>query len=162
MGKQNGQRALTNAERQAKWRLAHGHKKAASDASRPKRALMVTCIPRGPLDPGEIDKSAGATLALFDRLIRIVGAWLDGLDVATLSPAEGLLAFRQLGPVLESLAILRAKISEQRGIETLAAMRANLGEHARDVTPQAPRPKIEETLELLRSRLNDNKKPKAT
>jgi hypothetical protein len=23
MGKQNGQRALTNAERQAKWRLAH-------------------------------------------------------------------------------------------------------------------------------------------
>ena len=41
MGKQNGQRALTNAERQAKWRLAHGHKKAASDASRPKRALMV-------------------------------------------------------------------------------------------------------------------------
>jgi hypothetical protein len=153
MGKQNGQRALTNAERQAKWRLAHGHKKAASDASRPKRALMVTCIPRGPLDPGEIDKSAGATLALFDRLIRIVGAWLDGLDTATLSPAEGLLAFRQLGPVLESLAILRAKISEQRGIETLAA---------RDVTPQAPRPKIEETLELLRSRFNDNKKPKAT
>jgi hypothetical protein len=153
MGKQIGQRALTNAERQAKWRLAHGHKKAASDASRPKRALMVTCIPRGPLDPGEIDKSAGATLALFDRLIRIVGAWLDGLDVATLSPAEGLLAFRQLGPVLESLAILRAKISEQRGIETLAE---------RDVTPQAPRPKIEETLELLRSRLNDNKKPKAT
>jgi hypothetical protein len=152
MGKQNGQRALTNAERQAKWRLAHGHKKAASDASRPKRALMVTCIPRGPLDLGEIDKSAGATLALFDRLIRIVGAWLDGLEVATLSPAEGLLAFRQLGPVLESLAILRAKISEQRGIETLAA---------RDVTPQAPRPKIEETLELLRSRFNDNKKPKA-
>jgi hypothetical protein len=153
MGKQNGQRALTNAERQAKWRLAHGHKKAASDASRPKRALMVTCIPRGPLDLGEIDKSAGATLALFDRLIRIVGAWLDGLEVATLSPAEGLLAFRQLGPVPESLAILRAKISEQRGIETLAA---------RDVTPQAPRPKIEETLELLRSRFNDNKKPKAT
>jgi len=153
MGKQNGQRALTNAERQAKWRLAHGHKKAASDASRPKRALMVTCIPRGPLDLGEIDKSAGATLALFDRLIRIVGAWLDGLEVATLSPAEGLLAFRQFGPVLESLAILRAKISDQRGIETLAA---------RDVTPQAPRPKIEETLELLRSRFNDNKNPKAT
>jgi len=98
----------------------------------------------------------------FDRLIRIVGAWLDGLEVATLSPAEGLLAFRQLGPVLESLAILRAKISEQRGIETLAAMRAKLGEHARDVTPQAPRLKIEETLELLRSRFNDNKKPKAT
>jgi hypothetical protein len=65
MGKQNGQRALTNAERQAKWRLARGHKKAASDASRPKRALMVTCIPRGPLDLGEIDKSAGATPALF-------------------------------------------------------------------------------------------------
>jgi hypothetical protein len=153
MGKQNGQRALTNAERQAKWRLAHGHKKAASDASRPKRALMVTCIPRDPLDLGEIDKSAGATLGLFDRLIRIVSAWLDGLEVATLSPAEGLLAFRQLGPVLESLAILRAKISEQRGIETLAA---------RDVTPQAPRPKIEETLELMRRRFEDNKKPKAT
>jgi hypothetical protein len=45
---------LTNAERQAKWRLAHGHKKAASDASRPKRALMVTCIPRGPLDLDQV------------------------------------------------------------------------------------------------------------
>src|ERR1700730_18374149 len=56
-------RPLTNAERQAKWRLAHGHKKAASDASRPKRDLLVTCIPPGSLDRSEVERSGGATLA---------------------------------------------------------------------------------------------------
>jgi len=158
MGKQNGQRALTNAERQAKWRLAHGHKKAASDASRPKRALMVTCIPRGPLDLGEIDKSAGTTLALYDRLINIIAAWLETLDVAALSTADGFLAFRLLGPTLESLAIIRAKIGEQRAEEAhdvTAQMQTDLQE---GVKREA---KIQETLELLRRRFDDNIKPKA-
>jgi predicted GNAT family N-acyltransferase len=129
-----------------------------------KRALMVTCIPRVPLNLEEIERSAGATLALYNKLISIVATWLDGVDVTMLSPAEVFLALRLLGPTLESLAILHAKISEQRGVETIAATRANLGEsgmNARDVTPPAPRPKIEETLELLRSRFNDNKKPNA-
>ena len=75
-----------------------------------------------------------------------------------LSTGEGLVAFRLLPQVLESLAVLRAKISDQRAAE------------ARDVTDQTnleasgkrEAPKIEQTLELLRSRFNDIKKPKAT
>jgi hypothetical protein len=68
-----------------------------------------------------------------------------------ISPIDGLKAFALLAPTLESLTILRGRIIEQRGAE------------ACDVTPaQAARPKIEETLELMRSRFNDIKKPKAT
>ena len=163
MGKRNGQRPLTNVERQAKWRASHARELAASDAVSGKRALMVTCIPRVPLNLDEIERSAGATLALHNKLVSIVATWLDGVDVTMLSPAEVFLALRLLGPTLESLAILHAKISEQRGVETIAAMRANVGElgmNARDVTSPAPRPKIEETLELLRSRFEDNIKPK--
>jgi hypothetical protein len=115
------------------------------------RDLLVTCIPRGPLDRAEVERSGGATLALYDRILDIVTTWVDGLDPAKLSTADGLLAFRLLAPTLDSLANLQAKIAEQRVTE------------ARDVIPQreAP-PKIAETLELLRSRFNDNKKPKAT
>jgi hypothetical protein len=66
-------------------------------------------------------------------------------------------AFALLAPALESLAVLRAKIGEQRAAE------------ARDVTDQTnleasgkrEAPKIEETLELLRRRFEDNIKPKA-
>jgi len=76
-----------------------------------KRALMVTCIPRVPLNLEEIERSAGATLALYNKLISIVATWLDGVDVTMLSPAEVFLALRLLGPTLESLAILHAKIS---------------------------------------------------
>jgi len=76
--------------------------------------------------------------------------------VAALSTADGFLAFRLLGPTLESLAIIRAKIGEQRA------------EEAHDVTAQMQTdlqegvaPKIQETLELLRRRFDDNIKPKA-
>jgi hypothetical protein len=110
---------------------------------------LVTCIPRGNIDLDQLETAATATLALYDKLVRNVNRWLDRLDVATLSPADGFTAFRLLGPALESLAIVHAKIGEQRGTE------------ARNVIPQAPPPKIEETLELLRRRFDDNIKPKA-
>jgi hypothetical protein len=53
-------------------------------------------------------------MELYDKLVGIVSTWLDGLDVATLSPADAFTAFKLLAPSLESLAIIRAKIGEQR------------------------------------------------
>jgi hypothetical protein len=138
-------RPMTNAERQRKWRLVHN-----GGPKHPKRDLLVTCIPRGPLDRAEVERSGGATLALYDRILDIVTTWVDGLDPAKLSTADGLLAFRLLAPTLDSLVTLQAKIAEQRVTE------------ARGATAQAAPPKIAETLELLRSRFNDIKKPKAT
>ena len=140
-------RPMTNAERQQKWRLVHN-----GSPKYPKRDLLVTCIPRGPLDRAEVERSGGATLALYDRILDIVTTWVDGLDPAKLSTADGLLAFRLLAPTLDSLVTLQAKIAEQRVTE------------ARGVTPQREaQPKIGETaMDLLRSRFNDNKKPKAT
>jgi hypothetical protein len=138
-------RPMTNAERQQKWRLVHN-----GGPKYPKRDLLVTCIPRGPLDRAEVERSRGATLALYDRILDIVTTWVDGLDPAKLSTADGLLAFRLLAPTLDSLVTLQAKIAEQRVTE------------ARGATAQAAPPKIAETLELLRSRFNDIKKPKAT
>jgi hypothetical protein len=107
----------------------------------------VTCIPRGPLDRAEVERSGGATLALYDRILDILTTWVDGLDPAKLSTADGLLAFRLLAPTLDSLANLQAKIAEQRGAE------------ARDATAQMqqnlePPPKIQEVLELLRANLS--------
>src|SRR5580700_4862217 len=93
-------------------------------AKHPKRDLLVTCIPRGPLDRAEVERSGGATLALYDRILDIVTTWVDGLDPAKLSTADGLLAFRLLAPTLDSLVTLQAKIAEQRVTE------------ARDVTAQ--------------------------
>ena len=61
--------------------------------------------------------------------------------------------------VLESLAVLRAKISEQRAAEArdvTAQMQTNL-----EASGKREAPKIEETLELLRRRFEDNIKPKA-
>jgi hypothetical protein len=138
-------RPMTNAERQRKWRLVHNGR-----PKHPKRDLLVTCIPRGPLDRAEVERSGGATLALYDRILDIVTTWVDGLDPAKLSTADGLLAFRLLAPTLDSLVTLQAKIAEQRVTE------------ARGATAQAAPPKIAETLELMRSRFNDIKKPKAT
>ena len=138
-------RPMTNAERQQKWRLVHN-----GGPKYPKRDLLVTCIPRGPLDRAEVERSGGATLALYDRIVDIVTTWVDGLDPAKLSTADGLLAFRLLAPTLDSLVTLQAKIAEQRVTE------------ARDATAQAAPPKIAETLELMRSRFNDIKKARAT
>ena len=143
---------LTSAERNAKWRLARD--KTGDHISAP----LVTCIPRGNIELDQLEAAGTATMALYDKLVRNVNRWLDRLDAEPLSTADGLLAFRLLPQVLESLALLRAKIGEQRAAE------------ARDVTDQTnleasgkrEAPKIEQTLELLRSRFNDIKKPKAT
>src|SRR6202030_4143222 len=110
-------RGMTNAERQAKWRAAHPSAPADRARAAARSGMMVALIPRGPLDLRELDNSAGTTLALYDRLINIIAAWLETLDVAALSTADGFLAFRLLGPTLESLAIIRAKIGEQRAEE---------------------------------------------
>jgi hypothetical protein len=150
---------MTSAERQAKWRAAHPSAPADRARAAARSGMMVALIPRGPLDLRELDNSAGTTLALYDRLINIIAAWLETLDVAALSTADGFLAFRLLGPTLESLAIIRAKIGEQRAEEAhdvTAQMQTDLQE---GVKREAP--KIQETLELLRRRFDDNIKPKA-
>jgi hypothetical protein len=98
-------------------------------------------------------------MELYDKLVGIVSTWLDGLDVATLSPADAFTAFKLLAPSLESLAIIRAKIAEQRAAEArdvTAQMQTNL-----EASGKREAPKIQETLELMRRRFDDNIKPKA-
>ena len=119
----------------------------------------MTCIPRGNIELDQLEAAGTATMALYDKLVRNVNRWLDRLDAEPLSTADGLLAFRLLPQVLESLAVLRAKISEQRGAEArnvTSQLQTNL-----EASGKREAPKIEQTLELLRSRFNDIKKPKA-
>jgi hypothetical protein len=66
-------RPMTNAERQRKWRLVHN-----GGPKYPKRDLLVTCIPRGPLDRAEVERSGGATLALYDRILDTLQPGLTG------------------------------------------------------------------------------------
>src|ERR1700730_4214859 len=146
---------LTSAERNAKWRLAHDRSCSTSNLSAP----LPGCIPRGNIDLNQLETAATATLALYDKLVRSVNCWLDRLDTEGLSTGEGLVAFRLLPQGLESLAGLRAKISEQRAAEArdvTAQMQTNL-----EASGKREAPKIEETLELLRRRFEDNTKPKA-
>jgi hypothetical protein len=149
-------KAMTSAERQAKWRLSHSK---VNDVLSPP-TLLLACHPNGKMDLDELEGSAAKTMELYNKLVAIITGWLDKLDASTLSTADGFTAFKLLAPSLESLAILRAKIIEQRGAE------------ARDVTNQIKTdleesvkreaPQIEEALALLRSRFEDNIKPKAT
>ena len=144
-----------NDQRRASGQMARGPPFSPRAAAR--SGMVVALIPRGPLDLRELDKSAGTPLALYDKLINITAAWLETLDVAALSTADGFLAFRLLGPTLESLAIMLAKIAEQRGEEArdvTAQMRQNL-----EQLDDPKKAKIEATLELLRSRFDDNTKP---
>ena len=138
------------------WRLAHDRACSTSNLSAP----LPGCIPRGNIDLDQLETAATATLALYDKLVRSVNCWLDRLDTEGLSTGEGLVAFRLLPQVLESLAVLRAKISEQRASEArdvTAQMQTNL-----EASGKREAPEIEETLALLRSRFEDNIKPKAT
>jgi hypothetical protein len=127
---------LTNNERQARWKAVH---------EKPFRMLrMHALIPRGGVELGELEKSAYCTMAVYNKLLDIVERWIDKLDEDT-HPSNVLRAFALLAPALESLTILRGKIIEQRGNE------------ADDVTPgQAGRPKIEDTLERMRLRFEEN------
>ena len=144
-------KAMTSAERQAKWRLSHSK---VNDVLSPP-TLLLACHPNGKIDLDELEGSAAKTMELYNKLVAIITGWLDKLDASTLSTADGFTAFKLLAPTLESLTLLRIKIGEQRvakARDTTAQTQQNL---------EAPR-KIEQTLELLRSRFNDNKKPKAT
>ena len=144
-------KALTSAERQAKWRLSHSK---VNDVLSPP-TLLLACHPNGKIDLDELEGSAAKTMELYNKLVAIITGWLDKLDASTLSTADGFTAFRLLAPTLESLTLLRIKIGEQRVAE------------ACDVTGQTTggggqaAPQIEEALALLRSRFNDNNKPKA-
>jgi hypothetical protein len=145
-------RAMTNAEKNAKWKLAHG--------GLSKTTPLVSCIPRGNVDLDDLERAASTTLALYDKLVLYVEAWIQSLGDAPLTTPDGIAAFRILPQALESLAVLRAKISEQRGAEArnvTSQMQTNL-----EASRKREAPKIEQTLELLRSRFSDIKKPKAT
>jgi hypothetical protein len=72
------------------------------------------CIPRGNIDLDQLETAATATLALYDKLVRSVNCWLDRLDTEGLSTGEGLVAFRLLPQVLESLAVLCASSARRR------------------------------------------------
>ena len=84
-------------------------------------ARQASAAPK-PVPPGKLP--AAKTMELYNKLVAIITGWLDKLDASTLSTADGFTAFKLLAPSLESLAVLRAKIGEQRAAE------------ARDVTAQ--------------------------
>ena len=159
-GKRNPRRPLTNAERQAKWRLAHGRAGLGQPTVCTSPAeLLPACIPSGSIELPELEKSAAATLALYNKLVAVTERWVDDLD--NLSPAAGLKAFSLLAPALESIAILRAKIIEQRASEARDVTAHNQMQTNLEASGKREAPKIEQTLELLRSRFEDNIKPKA-
>ena len=112
----------------------------------------MNCVPRANVDLDELVDSGHRAMALYNKMIGRVERWLDQIDDGTVTTADIFKAYHLLAPTLDSLVTLQAKIAEQR----LAK--------ARDVIRQKEaQPKIGETaMELLRSRLNDIKKPKAT
>jgi hypothetical protein len=114
--------------------------------------MIVNCVPRGNVDLDELVDSGHRAMALYNKMIGRVERWLDQIDDGTVTTADIFKAYHLLAPTLDSLVTLQAKIAEQRVTE------------ARGVTPQREaQPKIGETaMDLLRSRFNDNKKPKAT
>jgi len=100
-------------------------------------------------------------MALYNKMIGRVERWLDKFaDDEKVTIADLFKAYALLAPVLESLVVIRAKIGEQRAAEArdvTAQMQTDLQE---GVKREAP--KIQETLELMRSRLNDIRKAKAS
>src|ERR1700730_6551489 len=116
-------RGLTPAERQAKWRLAHGNIpqikpiKYSTGASPP--SLLPQSIPHGGVEIASLEVSTAASMSLYDRLIGLISCWLAKLeeDPDKISPADGLKALALLPAALESLVTLRGKIAEQRVAE---------------------------------------------
>jgi hypothetical protein len=148
-------KAMTSADRQAKWRLSHSK---VNDVLSPP-TLLLACHPKGKIGLDELEGSAAKTMELYNKLVAIITGWLDKLDTSTLSTADGFTAFKLLAPSLESLAVLRAKIGEQRAAEArdvTAQMQTNL-----EASGKREAPRIEQTLELLRSRFagNTSQKP---
>src|ERR1700731_5503690 len=74
-------RRLTDAERKAKARLAHGRPEQAKppDVTSPP-GLMIACIPRGPVEISHLQNSAASTMVLYDRLVSVIMPWLDRLE----------------------------------------------------------------------------------
>jgi hypothetical protein len=106
-------KAMTSAERQAKWRLSHCK---VNDVLSPP-TLLLACHPNGKIDLDELEGSAAKTMELYNKLVAIITGWLDKLDASTLSTADGFTAFKLLAPTLDSLVTLLAKIAEQRVTE---------------------------------------------
>jgi hypothetical protein len=166
-GRPIGQRRITNAEAQARWRLRHDRKRCSPDSPPGSGAhinfiapeMIVNCVPRGNVELDELVDSGHRAMALYNKMIARVERWLDKIDDESVSTADIFKAYHLLAPVLESLVIVRGKIADQRA------------EEARDVTAQMQTdlqegvkreaPKIQETLELMRRRFDDNIKPKA-
>jgi hypothetical protein len=121
VGKRNAKRPLTNAERMAKSRIANDRPNTGAPPG-----LLPVCIPRHTVEIAELEKSAVATMALYDKLIRLIENWADKLG-DEISAADGFKAFALLTAALESITIIRGKIIEQRAAE------------ARDVTAQEVR-----------------------
>ena len=121
--------------------------------------MIVNLVPRANVEIDELVASGHRSMALYNKMIGRVERWLDKFaDDEKVTIADLFKAYALLAPVLESLVVIRAKIGEQRAAE------------ARDVTAQMQTdlqgvkreaPKIQETLELLRRRLDDYTKPKA-
>jgi hypothetical protein len=121
--------------------------------------MIVNCVPGGNVDLDELVESGHRSMALYNKMIARVERWLEKIDDEAVTPADVVKAYALLAPSLESLAIIRAKIAEQRAAEArdvTAQMQTDLQE---GVKREAP--KIQETLELMRRRFDDIIKPKA-
>ena len=155
-GKRNAKRPLTGAERIAKLRINKGRNGNPTPCVSPP-GLLTKLIPRHDVEIEELEKSAWATMEIYDKLLCLIEKWMDGLG-DKISETDGFKAFALMTAALESITIIRGKIIEQRGNEAqdvTAQMAENLD------PPDKPRPKIEETLELMRRRFEENVKPKA-
>jgi hypothetical protein len=167
-GRPLGQRRITNAEAQARWRLRHDRKRCSPDSPPGSGAhmnflapeMIVNLVPRANVDIDELVASGHRSMALYNKMIGRVERWLDKFaDDEKVTIADLFKAYALLAPVLESLVVIRAKIGEQRAAEArdvTAQMQTDLQE---GVKREAP--KIQETLELMRRRFDDIIKPKA-
>jgi hypothetical protein len=72
VGKRNAKRPLTNAERMAKSRLANGRGGQPTPICTSPPGLMTKLIPRHTVDLDDLEKSAWATMALYDKLVHLI------------------------------------------------------------------------------------------
>jgi hypothetical protein len=80
-----GQRRMTNAEKQARWRLRHDRKRCSPDSPPGSGAhmnfiapeMIVNCVPRGNVDLDELVDSSYHSMALYNKMIARVERWLD-------------------------------------------------------------------------------------
>ena len=62
--KREKKKAMTSAERQAKWRLSHSK---VNDVLSPP-TLLLACHPNGKIDLDELEGSAAKTMELYNKL----------------------------------------------------------------------------------------------